>query len=188
MNSRKRSRLAGVGVVGGLALAGAIAVAGPSSMADTPDESAEAHSLQPTLSCEESRELDDAAAQFASQRRSAIPGPEQYPPFDPEFDPSAPPQPAPLDPTTGKPKGIDAPPLAARPDYSPLARASTMSAASARPCGEVVTKIREEAKQNGAIVCFLADGRYASELMVDAVGEVNPDEVCQHFGYARSDG
>ena len=187
MGSRKRNRLAGVGVVGGLALAGAIAVAGPSSMADTPEKSAEARTAVPTLTCEESRELDNTAARIASQRRSTIPGPEQYPPFDPEFDPSAPPQPAPLDPTTGKPKGIDAPPLPARPDYSPLTDAFAMSAASARPCGEVVAKIRESAKQNGSIVCFLADGRYASEVMVDAVGDVNPDDVCRHLGYGRGD-
>lgn len=188
MNFRKRSRLAGVGVVGGLALAGALALSGPFSLAETADESVETHTSLATLTCEESRELDNAAARTASQHRSTIPGSEQYPPFDPEFDPSAPPQPAPLDPTTGRPKGIDAPPLPARPDYSPLAGASTMSAASARPCGEVVTKIREAAKENGAIVCFLSDGRYASEVMVDAVGEVNPDEICRHLGYARSDG
>lgn len=198
MATGKRRSVVKTGIVAGIAVAGAIAVSAFPLAVDTQDATAQPEPTTaverplgnapelPPLTCEESQRLDTAANDRSSRSGSAVPGPQQYPPVHPLFDPSAPPESPPIDPTTGKPKGLNAPELPQRPDYSGQAEALSRVGALSRPCGEVVDRILENSKVTGSIVCFLADGRYASEVMVDSTEDITPDEVCQYLGYDRS--
>lgn len=176
--------------IGGAAVFGLGALAGVPAVSGHPTSppSSNTTMLGSSLSCAESRSLDIAAERNATSRGARVPGPNHYPPSQPGFDPSEPPQPAPMDPTTGKLKGASAEPLEKRPDYSnAAAEDQARKSADERPCGEVVDKIRMSAKDQGGIVCFLEDGRYASTVMVDSIREPNPDEICRHLGYAKGE-
>lgn len=141
-----------------------------------------------SLSCEQSRRLDISAAKTAKSQGKPLPGPAHYPPFQSGFAPNATPEPAPFDPVSGLLKDADIKPLAQRPDYrGGQPDIAPSNSADNRPCGGVVDKIRDNAQRNGAIVCFLKDGRYASTVMIDSPGKVDSDSVCKHLGYDRSD-
>ena len=179
---QRRVGAVSAGIIGTAVLAGAIAVAAPvGGQTKGTDEPRATEEASLSLSCEESRALDNRARQQAETHGMQVPGPEQYPPVRPQFNPNEPPREAPIDPDTGQPKGSGSPDLPERPDYDGAAEQSDLME---RPCGKIVDRVRESAQETGGIVCFLADGRYGSVVMVDAVGEVNANDLCRHLGFS----
>lgn len=188
---RNLVRFVGVGVVAAGTVGGVIfastAFAAPPS-AEKPDfrasPAAETQDVEPALSCEAVRSLDQAAQERASVARSAIAGPEQWPPWRPGFEPNAPRPEPPIDPTTGLPKGHGQPPMLESRNVP------TIADVGERPCGDVVEKIRSIEISGGGWICYLEDGRYASALTADAPEPLTStegrDELCRTFGFARS--
>lgn len=133
------------------------------------------------------------------QARGPVPGPEQWPPVPLGFDRDAPAPPAPLVPG---PDG-ELVPKDQLPAFAPGSPSEGQRVAGpppgaerevgTRPCGEAVAELQRAAEsENSYWVCYLKDGRYAGEVILDLVDpsqniptEVK-DSACQDSGYARS--
>ncbi|MQP33520.1 hypothetical protein GEO20_16255 [Rhodococcus erythropolis] len=133
------------------------------------------------------------------QARGAVPGPEQWPPIPLGFDRDKPAPPAPLVPG---PDGTLVP-KDQLPAFAPDGPNSerrmagpppgTQRDVGTRPCGEAVAEIQRQTEQDDAHwVCYLADGRYAGEIILDLadpsqdIPSERKDERCKAQGFDRS--